>query len=78
MAVRIPMIKMAKMYNNELKYCFCIEQGLFAIRLGPYWCKLNAQWNRSLYSERYGYYTFRMPLGFGWRIVVTNTRRENG
>ncbi len=60
--------------DNELKYVFSVEQGLFAIRIGPYWCKLKARWNYLLFSERYGYYSFRMPLGFGWRIVISNTR----
>jgi len=34
---------------------------------------LKAPWNLSgtqLFSERNGYYRARIPLGFGWRIIV--------
>lgn len=34
---------------------------------------LKAPWNLAgtqLFSERYGYYKHRWPLGFGWRLIL--------
>jgi len=34
---------------------------------------LKAPWNMGgyqIFSERNGYYRYRMPLGLGWRIIV--------
>ncbi len=36
---------------------------------------LKAPWYEPLFSERYGYYGLRVPLGFGWRVIATSVGR---
>jgi hypothetical protein len=45
------------------------SRGTWWIGIGNGRLFLRAGWYDALFSERYGYYGFRLPLGFGWRLI---------
>lgn len=53
-------------------YCGSYEHGIWGIRIKEGWpyIKLKARWNEPLFSEREKCYYARIPLGFGWRIII--------
>lgn len=50
--------------------CASFEHGIWWLRVGRLVFILRASWKDPLFSERYGYDRFRIPLGGGWRFLV--------
>lgn len=47
------------------------EHGLWGVRFTEKrYYQLKAPWNEPLFSERNGYVQHKIPLGFGWRILI--------
>lgn len=53
--------------------CSNYEAGIWGVRFKEKWpyIKIKASWNAPLFSERYKSYIIRIPLGLGWRIIVS-------
>lgn len=43
--------------------------GIWWLRIRRSLFVVKARWNDPLFSERYSYYVFRIPFGFGWRFI---------
>jgi hypothetical protein len=46
----------------------CAEYGVWWVRFGRCLYILRSPKNRALFSERYGPWWNKIPLGFGWRF----------
>lgn len=56
--------------NGRYGICANWTSGIWWLRLRRCLFVIKARWNDPLFSERYGYYVFRLPLGFGWRFIL--------
>lgn len=61
-------------FNGRYGWCASRTHGIWWIRLGRYLFSIKAPRNEPLFSERYGGYTLRIPLGSGWRFIFTNNK----
>lgn len=60
-----------KSLGNPLYWGGSIEYGVLTVRLARFSLQLKMPWNEPLFSERNGYYRFR--VGFrGWRLIYRN------
>lgn len=56
--------------NGRYGWCRAPVSGIWWVRSRRWLLVLKAPWNSALFSERYAYYVFRLPLGGGWRFIV--------
>jgi len=62
---------------SGIAWCAAWKSGVWWVRSQRSLLILRASWNDPLFSERYGYYAFRLPLGFGWRLILKRYRHQN-
>lgn len=63
-----------KSLGNLLYWGGSIEYGVLTVRLARFSLQLKMPWNEPLFSERNGYYRWRIAAR-GWRLIYRNNTK---